>query len=233
MIRRTFTPHNALHSQRSFCGFCGTPLTYWSEWPRDEAGFMSVTVGSLYGDDQHVLEDLNLLPGSSEEEDESEESDEDAGERRRTEVPEQETEEADEEVPASSSAAVPAATSTAADSSSLVVPTLGREPLTRSYRHGTMSGIPWFEEMIDGSRLGRLMRARRGMGASDDDSTKFQWEVGEWHDDGGSGGSVRHMQSSSTSYSSYSSYSRSNYGSSGKRKRGDLEGGSSRQRRTE
>lgn len=184
---------------------------------------MSVTVGSLYGEDQHVLEDLNLLPDSSDEEDEEE--DEDTEGAGRTEEPEGETEEADEEVPAT--------TATAADPSSVVVPTLGREPLTRSYRHGTMSGIPWFEEMIDGSRLGRLMRARRGMGVSDDDSTKFQWEMGEWHDDGGSSGTVRHMQSSSTSYSSYSSYSRSSYGSSGKRKRGDLEGGSSRQRRTE
>lgn len=231
MIRRTFTPQNALHSQRSFCGFCGTPLTYWTESPRNEAGFMSVTVGSLYGDDQHILEELNLLPGSSEEEDELEESGEDTGERGRTEEAEQETEEVEEEVPTSSRAAVPAA-STAARPSSVVMPTLEREPLTRSYRHGTMSGIPWFEEMIDGSRLGRLMRARRGMGISDDDSTKFQWEAGEWNDDGSSG-SMRQMQSSSTSYSSYSSYSRSSYGYSGKRKRGDLEGGSSRQRRTE
>lgn len=200
---------------------------------------MSVTVGSLYGDDQHILEDLDLLPGSSEEEEE-EEKEEDKSEKKNdekeekaaaAEEQEQETEDVDEEVPARSRDSEPATSAAVApsSSSSVVVPTLGTEPLTRSYRHGTMSGIPWFEEMIEGSRLGRLMKGRRGMGVSDDDSTKFQWEVSEWHDDGSSG-TMRQMQSSS------SSYSHSSYSSSGKRKRGrrgDLEGGSSQQRRTE
>ena len=202
---------------------------------------MSVTVGSLYGDDQHILEDLDLLPGSSEEE-EAEEEEEDKSEGENDEKEEEEeaaaageqeqgTEEVDEEVPARGRGSEPATSAAVApsSSSSVVVPTLGTEPLTRSYRHGTMSGILWFEEMIEGSRLGRLMKGRRGMGVSDDDSTKFQWEVSEWHDDGSSG-AMRQMQSSS------SSYSHSSYSSPGKRKRGprgDLEGGSSQQRRTE
>lgn len=166
---------------------------------------MSVSIGSLYGRDQHLLEDLDLLPGSSEEEESEEES------------------EVDEEVPASRNPA-PVSTTTAAapSSSSVVVPTLASEPL-RSYRSGTMSGIPWFEEMIEGSRLGRLMKARRGMGVSDDDSTKFAWEASEWHDDGTTG-AIRQTQ-----YSTFSS-------SSGKRKRttrGDVGVGSSRQKRRE
>lgn len=232
MIRRTFTPHHAPHTQRKFCGFCGTPLTFWSESPRGEADFMSVTVGSLSGDDQRTLEDLDLLPGSSEEEEESE-PDEDDNNNQGSE----EEEEADEEIPATASRdSVPASSTAAAaaplSSSSVVVPTIGREPLvSRSYRHGNMGGIPWFEEMIEGSRLGRIMKGRRGMGASDDDSTKFQWEVSEWHDDGSGGsGAVRQMQSSSSS-STFSS----SRGSSGKRKRGtwgELEGSSQQQRRT-
>lgn len=191
---------------------------------------MSVTVGSLSGDDQRTLEDLDLLPGSSEEEEESEP--EDGNDNQGAEE-----EEADEEIPATASRDQVPASSTAAavapsSSSSVVVPTIGREPLvSRSYRHGNMSGIPWFEEMIEGSRLGRIMKGRRGMGASDDDSTKFQWEVSEWHDDvSGGSGAVRQMQSSSSS----STFSGSR-GSAGKRKRvtrGELEGGSSRQRRT-
>lgn len=175
------------------------------------------------------MEDLDLLPRSSEEEEEDE-GEEEGHEEEEKEGPEQEIEDVDEEVPARSRASEPATSAVVApSSSSVVVPTLGREPLTRSYRHGAMSGIPWFEEMIEGSRLGRLMKARRGMGVSDDDSTQFQWEVSEWHDDG-SGGAMRQMQSSS------SSYSRSSYDNSGKRKRGprgDLEGGSSQQRRTD
>lgn len=192
-------------------------MTYWSESPRDEADFVSVTIGSLHGDDQRMLEDLDLLPGSSEDEDDDDDEEE--------EEPESE-EGVDDEVPASRDPVPASSTATAAPpSSSVVVPTLGSEPLlTRSTRHGTMSGIPWFEEMIEGSRLGRVMKGRRGMGVSDDDSTKIQWEVSEWHDDG-TGGAVRQMQSSS-------SYSRD---SSGKRKRGsraELGEGSSRQKRT-
>ena len=191
-------------------------MTYWSESPRNEADFVSVTIGSLHGDDQRTLEDLDLLPGSSEDEEEDDEEEE----------PESE-EEVDDEVPASRHPVPASSTATAAPpSSSVVVPTFGSEPLlTRSTRHGTASGIPWFEEMIEGSRLGRVMKGRRGMGVSDDDSTKIQWEVSEWHDDG-TGGAVRQMQSSSSSYSR---------DSSGKRKRGsraELGEGSSRQKRT-
>lgn len=170
---------------------------------------MSVSIGSLYGRDQHLLEDLDLLPGSSDEEESEEES------------------EFNEEVPASRDPAPVSTTAAAAapsTSSSVVVPTSASEPLlTTSYRHGTMSGISWFEEMIEGSRLGRLMKSRRGMGVSDDDSTRFSWDISEWHDDGTSG-AVRQMQSSSHSLSS-----------SGKRKRssrGDAEVSSARQKRT-
>ncbi|KAJ5625058.1 hypothetical protein N7510_001367 [Penicillium lagena] len=157
-IRRSFTPHTAPRSQRIFCGFCGTPLTLWTEEPESEANFMSVTVGSLFGEDQHVLEDLDLLPGDLEEE-------------------------AVNAPAGSSSALVPPSSQTT--SSSVVVPSFGNTPgLTRSYRHGTLGGIPWFEEMVEGSRLGRYMHQQRGMGVSDDQSTSIEWEISEWHDDG-------------------------------------------------
>ncbi|KZZ88659.1 Mss4-like protein [Ascosphaera apis ARSEF 7405] len=52
-IRRVFAPHDANpYARRTFCGYCGTPLTYWTEQPDGEGGFMSVTVGSLRGRDQ-------------------------------------------------------------------------------------------------------------------------------------------------------------------------------------
>lgn len=143
-IRRAHTPRHAPHTRRIFCGFCGTPLTFWTEEPREEADFMSVAIGSLFGEDQRALEDLNLLPGDSDEE-------------------------VSEVVPSSSS----------------VIASSGISPnISRSFRRGTADGIPWFEEMVEGSRLGRLMRARRGMGMSEDQSTTIEWEVSEWHDDG-------------------------------------------------
>lgn len=119
---------------------------------------MSIAIGSLFGDDQHALEDLNLLP---------EDFDEDA-------------QHADILTSSASSALTPSREDT-----SVIVPSLSESPaISRSFRHGKIDGIPWFEEMVEGSRLGRLMRAKRGKGISDDNSTTFEWEISEWHDDG-------------------------------------------------
>ncbi|RDW90174.1 uncharacterized protein DSM5745_01949 [Aspergillus mulundensis] len=156
-IRRIFSPHHAPHTQRVFCGFCGSPLTYWSEYPREEADYMSVTIGSLYGDDQRILEDLHLLPGL--EEPESPEPSESARQVSVTPVPS-----------ASRTSSLPVTVS----------PDVSTPGLATTYRHGTTDGIPWFEEMIEGSGLGRLMKTRRGAGVSDDRSTTIEWEVSEW-----------------------------------------------------
>ncbi|KAF7171873.1 hypothetical protein CNMCM5623_004178 [Aspergillus felis] len=175
-IRRVFTPNHAPHTQRIFCGYCGTPLTYWSETPREEADYMSVTIGSLYGEAQRMLEDLDLLPGSS---DEGEVEEEEAGEA--------DEEEKEEKGGVTVSPAEHTQTSSA--HSTVVVPSPARAPaLNRSYRRGTTRGIPWFEEMIEGSRLGRIMKTRRGVGVSDDSSTTIEWEVTEWMDEGPSEG---------------------------------------------
>ncbi|KAL2871881.1 uncharacterized protein BJX67DRAFT_340876 [Aspergillus lucknowensis] len=155
-IRRIFSPPHAPHTQRVFCGFCGSPLTYWSEEPKGEAEFMSVTIGSLYGDDQRLLEDLDLLP--------------------RWESPEESTPERDDITPATNAFKSP--------SSTLAPSTASESGLARTYRHGTAGGIPWFEEMIEGSGLGRLMKTRRGVGVSDGQWTTIEWEVSEWTNTG-------------------------------------------------
>lgn len=61
MIRKTFTSSNEPQRQRKFCGFCGTHLTHWGDTPPDEAGFISVTVGSLFGEDLRQVEELGLI----------------------------------------------------------------------------------------------------------------------------------------------------------------------------
>ncbi|RAH73130.1 uncharacterized protein BO66DRAFT_418211 [Aspergillus aculeatinus CBS 121060] len=164
-IRRIFSPHHAPHTQRVFCGFCGTPLTYWSEVPRDEADFMSVSLGSLFGEHQRKLEDLDLLPPAVPSSDDEDEEEDDEVE----EVPR--VGEASSDRPTPSRVVIPAAAG--ADGSGL----------SQSYRQGTFGGIPWFEEMIEGSQLGRLMKTRRGMGVSDDHSTTVEWEISEWSSD--------------------------------------------------
>lgn len=161
-IRRIHSPRHAPQTQRVFCGYCGTPLTFWTEDPIEESNFMSVTIGSLLVDDQRALDDLRLLPRDY-----------------------------DEDAPTdgiSTSSALAPGSDTA--SSSVIVPSSNDSAdISRSLQHGRTGGIPWFEEMVEGSRLGRLMRSRRGMGVSDDQSTSIQWEFSEWHDDGtGTGG---------------------------------------------
>ena len=51
---------------------------------------------------------------------------------------------------------------------------------SRTTRKGRSGDVDWFEEMLDGSRLGRTQKTRRGMGVSADGSTTVQWEVSEW-----------------------------------------------------
>jgi hypothetical protein len=62
MIRKTFIPAREPHSKRNFCGYCGTHLTHWSERPEEEADYLNVTVGSLFGEDLRALEELGFLP---------------------------------------------------------------------------------------------------------------------------------------------------------------------------
>ncbi|KAM7201019.1 hypothetical protein V8F20_005028 [Naviculisporaceae sp. PSN 640] len=63
MIHRSYTPHDEKHTMRHFCGYCGTPLSYWCEEPRSEADFINLTLGSLSQSDLHDLEELGLVPG--------------------------------------------------------------------------------------------------------------------------------------------------------------------------
>ncbi|KAG5941512.1 hypothetical protein E4U59_001687 [Claviceps monticola] len=79
MIRRAYTHPSQEHTKRNFCGFCGTPLSYWSEEPRSEADFINLTLGSLLQEDLQDLEDLGLIP---EESDREVEEDKEAGTNR-------------------------------------------------------------------------------------------------------------------------------------------------------
>jgi hypothetical protein len=118
---------------------------------------MSVTIGSLYGDDQRILEDLHLLPRW--EESESPDISPPAAEQSPTTL---------------------VADAPTSQSTVVVPPGVFTEGLSRTVRHGNTNGIPWFEEMIEGSGLGRLMKARYGAGVSGDRSTTIEWEVSDW-----------------------------------------------------
>lgn len=138
---------------------------------------MSVTLGSLFSDDLRMLEDLELLPRDVTEDGS------DGRPRTVTDTTSAAT--------ASSPATPPATSSSSAAASA-------SPSFVKSYREGTTAGIPWFEEMIEGSKLGRIMRKRRGFGVSDDQSTTIEWEISEWHGSGSDTGRAMSESSGGT-----------------------------------
>ncbi|KAL8243943.1 hypothetical protein R6Q59_010201 [Mikania micrantha] len=144
-ISRTFSPLDEPHSQRKFCGYCGTHLSYWTEEPHEEQDYINVTLGSFSTRDLNTLQELELLP-------------EDIDVQRPH---------GDIEVAMGGDGAVDA---------SIPQP----RNMTRSVRHGTDGPMTWFEEMLDGSHLGRTRMTRRGMGTSADGTTQVSWEVTEY-----------------------------------------------------
>lgn len=136
MIRRVYTHPSQDYSKRHFCGFCGTPLSYWSEDPRSEAEFINLTLGSLLREDIRDLEDIGLIP-----------------------------QDGDEDAPAGSEAA-PAATPTK------------RTAIQQSF------GVPWFDGLIEGSRLGSMRRSY-GTRRSRDGQTSIEWDIVEFSENGG------------------------------------------------
>jgi hypothetical protein len=153
MIHRVYTSPREQHAMRHFCGFCGTPLSYWSEQPRTEADFIQLSLGSLNSEDLGDLEDLGLLPGSDDEAD-----------KPQTPVTSAET---------TGMAAIEAGTRIQDSDKREVVLRPGRE---------TLGGLPWFDTLVEGSRLGTL-RHRKGSGRSRDGTVRVELEVVEYTED--------------------------------------------------
>lgn len=150
MIRKTFTPVHEPHAKRNFCGFCGTHLTHWSEAQADEADYLNVTVGSLFGEDLRTLEDLGLLPDDMDDNDVAETQ------------------------PETNGAAGTNATQVARR----------EDAIQRRVRRGVQGDVTWMEEMIDGSRLGRSQKKKRGVATNAAGTTRVEWEITEIVDEG-------------------------------------------------
>lgn len=135
-IRRSYTSPNQPSSKRYFCGFCGTPLSFWTEAPFSESSYISLTLCSLTSEDLRDLEDLGLLP---------------------------------EEALAGAENDKQAVQS--------IVPHAGGHPLDGDVNEG----LPWFDAMIEGSKLGKMRRhgeTREGNG------WRVEWEIMEWTEGG-------------------------------------------------
>ncbi len=150
LIRRVYTHPSHSHAKRHFCGYCGTPLSYWSEEPHSEADYINLTLGSLLREDLRDLEDMGLIPDASDT-DEQEKEEQGEGSGQQLSAGRQAT-----------SAAARPSRSTA---------------LRESY------GVPWFDGLVEGTRLGK-MRQTRGVERSQDGRVKIEWEVFEYHGGG-------------------------------------------------
>lgn len=159
-IRRVFENPLEAHSRRTHCGFCGTPLTYWSEQPRAEADYIQVTMGSLCHEDLGDLEDMGLIPESP-------------TEGHTVQLPSRLG-----KVPVGTpgdGAAEVAAPAAATSSPSTALQLLG---------HRETTSIPWFDSIVEGSRLGGRLKTTRGTRQSADGATTVEWEILEYTDDG-------------------------------------------------
>ncbi|KAI1490844.1 hypothetical protein F5X96DRAFT_694044 [Biscogniauxia mediterranea] len=134
-IRRVYSHPAEQYVRRNFCGFCGTPLSYWTEQPRSEADYIQLTLGSLLTEDLHDLEEMGLIPDESE-----------------LDVN-----------------AAPATATASAIPSNRTTQLVGRD----------ITGIPWFETMISGSRLGN-MHTTKTVRQSRDGRMRVEFEVTEW-----------------------------------------------------
>ncbi|KAI1644771.1 uncharacterized protein F4817DRAFT_318436 [Daldinia loculata] len=136
-IKRAYSHPAEQNAMRQFCGFCGTPLSYWSEEPRSEADYIQLTLGSLLTEDLRDLEDLGLIPDESE---------------------------------LDLMDIVP--TQASSQDSQLI----GRD----------VAGIPWFESMILGSRLGNIYTTK-GVRKGRDGKARVEYEITEWTGDDAAG----------------------------------------------
>jgi hypothetical protein len=151
---------------RHFCGFCGTPLSFWSEEPRDEADFIHLALGSLSprsladleAEWEADLEDLGFLPALGNKEDENHEQstgrevrvgNENRGEKRTKET---------------------------------VVARL-QGTISARVAQAEMSDVPSGLDTHDGAvRLGTF-RTSMSWGSNRSGAVRVEWEVVEWSDD--------------------------------------------------
>ncbi|KAM3425202.1 hypothetical protein BST61_g7159 [Cercospora zeina] len=165
-------------TRRQFCGFCGTNLTAWNEalhsssphGANNSLDYLDVTLGSLFSESLDKLEALSITPGSDsdgEEQDEEEGSREgtDAG-LRQTRLEEEERHHRQQEQQ-----------QVTATTDGIPIPVRTSRTTNQQLHRLSDRGVPYFEEMIQNSRLGRMIRRQVGGQTSRDGTSSVQWEV--------------------------------------------------------
>ncbi|KAK0748802.1 hypothetical protein B0T21DRAFT_28606 [Apiosordaria backusii] len=65
LIHRAYTPPHQPHAMHHFCGYCGTPLSFYSSTPQEEKDFIQLTLGSMWETDLGELDKLGLVPSAT------------------------------------------------------------------------------------------------------------------------------------------------------------------------
>ncbi|KAI5367313.1 hypothetical protein Slin15195_G024400 [Septoria linicola] len=167
-IKKTYNTPSSRASipptRRQFCGYCGTTLTAWNEalhaggYGSNTSDLLDVTLGSLLNESLDKLEALKIMPDSD--------TEEESPQSPQTIAP---------QVP---DARIATRQHVAPDGSQhFGVPVRAAESSSGLHRMSDR-GVPYFEEMIEHSRLGRIRRQIGGH-ASCDGSSSVQWEVVE------------------------------------------------------
>lgn len=160
-IKRTFNTRSSNPvlppTRRQFCGYCGTHLTAWNEGLGGldrSADYLDVTLGSLLQESLNKLQELRMYGDWDEESDSGLVKSPLAQIDNDPHVPTNETAVGGVDRP----------------------PEAQQIPVVSHRMHGR--GLPYFEEMVENSRLGRIKRQRGGH-TSADGTTSVQWEIME------------------------------------------------------
>ncbi|KAL2123955.1 hypothetical protein VTJ04DRAFT_320 [Mycothermus thermophilus] len=154
---------------RHFCGFCGTPLSYWrAHPPQGEGEFIQLALGSIVPSDLRELEEefgVVVMP------------------QGLSDSP-------------SSRAASPVSARSAGVGSGQQAATGEKKQEEEEEEEGYLGlvgGLPWFDELVEGSRLGRGLRrtmmtttrswSTEGWGTGTG-RVRVAWEVTEWTEEG-------------------------------------------------
>lgn len=153
-IAKTFSPQEQPSFQRKFCGFCGTPISYWTEDPVHQKDFINIALGSMGRKDILALEDLDLLP-----------------------------EHVNLEGPSKFGVDDTKAVAEGSSERSQVMVSTSDNGILRTSRSGMSGGISWFEDLIQGSQMGYHSQRRAAYGPSADGITTASLVVSEYYGD--------------------------------------------------
>ena len=169
LIRRSYTPRHDPASKRFFCGVCAELLSVWTEANASDQDYMHINWHTLEANSREQLELLGLLPKDALPSTGAQPDPEDTGH----EAPE----DADSAREVKQTPVVHTVVPDSTGSPPLSVDAVRMGSGERLHRE-----MPWFDEMLEGSPLGR-MRRRKGGGVSADGRTRVEWEIVEYGGD--------------------------------------------------